>query len=291
MSGLSVQLSRWVSRALDVLQFLVVFRLGYRSQWVETSVGRMHALSCQGLGTGPPVLLIHGLSSSAQDMEPLLRRLRNHSSQVVAIDLPGHGRSFCHDRPATTEEMRTALTETASVLLDRKAVVYGNSLGGYAALMLSLDCPEVVGSLCLGSPGGAPMSEEEMADVLSVFSMRSHSDAVAFISRVIDGRSWMTPLMAQSCLGRLSRPHMKAMLGAIGDAKLLTAEVVARIEVPTVVIWGQSERLLPRSVHDFFRAHLPEHVVFEYPEGVAHVTHADRPGWVVSQLRELSRSF
>ena len=94
-------------------------------------------------------------------------------------------------------------------------------------------------------------------DVLSVFRMRSHADAMAFMHRIMETRSWWTPLMAQSCLGRLSAPHMKPLLGGIAQSRLLTSADVAAISVPVVVMWGSGERLLPESSRRFFNVIAP----------------------------------
>lgn len=264
-------------------------KLGYESRWVETSRGRMHALCYEGEGALPPVLLVHGLSSSVQDFEPLMRHLQGSFRQVVAIDLVGHGLSYRPEVPPTADELRGALAEAAQELLKEPAVVYGNSLGGYASIGLSLDRPELVRQLLLSSPGGAPMSKDELMDVLSVFRMRSHADAMAFMHRIMETRSWWTPLMAQSCLGRLSAPHMKSLLGGIAQSRLLTSADVAAISVPVVVMWGKGERLLPESSLTFFQRHCPKDTQFEFPERAGHVPHADRPALVSRRLRALAQ--
>ena len=289
MNSLALHLSRFLSRLLDRIQLRMCHKLGYESRWVETSRGRVHALCYQGEGALPPVLLVHGLSSSAQDFEPLMRHLQGSFRQVVAIDLVGHGGSYRPETPPTAADLRGALAEAADHLLDEPAVVYGNSLGGYASIGLALDHPELVRQLLLSSPGGAPMSKDELMDVLSVFRMRSHSDAMAFMHRIMETRSWWTPLMAQSCLGRLSSPHMKPLLARIAQSRLLTAEDVAALTVPAVVMWGKGERLLPESSLHFFQAHFPKGTQFEFPERAGHVPHADRPALVSRRLRALAQ--
>ena len=290
MSFLTLAVARCISRVLDWLQLRLCFKHGYESVWIETRFGQMHALRYRGEGELPPVLLIHGLSSSAPDFEPLLAKLRGPYSEVLAVDLPGHGQSYIGANPPSAEEMRQALAEAVDALLDQPAVVYGNSLGGYASICLALDRPQHVSKLILGSPGGAPMTREELADVLSVFRMKSHADAMRFMARIMETSNWMRPLIAQACLGRLSQPHMRPLLQAIGGARLLTAEDVAQVEVPTVVIWGKGERLLPDTVHDFFQEHLPASAVVEYPEGAGHVPHGDRPGWMSRRILAMAQS-
>lgn len=289
MNRPSVYIARFLSWVLDKIQLRMCHKLGYESRWVDTSLGRVHALCYEGEGDLPPVLLVHGLSSSAQDFEPLMRQIRGSFRQIIAIDLVGHGLSYRPEVPPTAEDLRTALAETAMKLLNEPAVVYGNSLGGYASICLALDHPELVRQLLLSSPGGAPMSQAELMSVLSVFQMRTHQDAMAFMDRIMETRSWWTPLMAQSCLGRLSAPHMKPLLGRIAQSRLLTADDVSELSVPVVVMWGKGERLLPESSLNFFKTHCPKGTQFEFPERAGHVPHADRPSLVGRRLRALAQ--
>jgi len=219
-----------------------------------------------------------------------MKRLRGPFSQVVAIDLPGHGRSYHGESPPSGDEMRQAVGEAVEALLDEPAIVYGNSLGGYASIRLAIDRTSSVRALLLASPGGAPMTPLEMDDVLSVFRMRTHREAMAFMARIMETRSWITPLMAQACLGRLTQPHMVPMLNAISSARLLDPDLLAEISVPTVLMWGKGERLFSQSAHDFFAEHMPENTAFDYPEGAGHVPHSDRPGYVSRRLLALAET-
>ena len=128
------------------------------------------------------------------------------------------------------------------------------------------------------------MTAAQLGDVLGVFQMRTHREAVAFMHRIVEARSWMTHIIAQVCLGRLTQPHMLPMLAVIGQSKLLSADDVAKITAPTVVVWGQGERLLPESALDFFKKHLPDTAEFDYPERMGHVPHSDRPGYMCRLL-------
>ena len=80
------------------------------------------------------------------------------------------------------------------------------------------------------------------------------------------------------------------MLRVIGSSRFLTAEEVSKVAVPTVVIWGKGERLLPQTVLEFFKRHLPESTEFDYPEGAGHVPHSDRPGWVSRRILSVCQS-
>ncbi len=96
----------------------------------------------------PRIVLIHGFTQSAQSWSRIAPGIaRNYS--VVAVDLPGHGRS--------ADLVPADLTETARLVgeVGGRAVYIGYSLGGRVALTLALDQPELVDALVLvsASPG------------------------------------------------------------------------------------------------------------------------------------------
>src|SRR2546429_7943921 len=111
-----------------------------------------------GGGRGPPLVLVHGLGASAAvefyyNREPLAAH-----RQVLAIDLPGFGKS---DKPVLKYTIDLFVKAVRDLMacerLDRAAVM-GVSMGGRVALGLALESPGVVGPLRRGPPpaGGSP---------------------------------------------------------------------------------------------------------------------------------------
>ena len=117
-------------------------------------------------GEGEPVVLIHGLHSSAEinwQLPGVIRALAvDH--QVIAIDLPGHGRSESPEKP---EAYGLQLVEDVILLLDhlkvKRAHLVGYSLGGMVALKVTSKHLDRVRSLFLGGMGwlrdGSPLQK------------------------------------------------------------------------------------------------------------------------------------
>src|SRR5262249_49956199 len=63
----------------------------FRSRRIRTSVGRMHVMEAQGHGHLPPLVLLHGLSSTGVHYLPLVGHVRPHVRRLFLPDLPGHG--------------------------------------------------------------------------------------------------------------------------------------------------------------------------------------------------------
>jgi pimeloyl-ACP methyl ester carboxylesterase len=107
-------------------------------------------------GTGEPVILIHGLDSSAMmnwELPGVIEVLaKDH--QVIALDLPGYGQS---DKPADPEAYGLRWIEDVLLLLDhlkiQKAHIVGYSMGGVVALKFIADHPDRVISGTLGGMG------------------------------------------------------------------------------------------------------------------------------------------
>src|SRR4051794_9838156 len=102
-------------------------------------------------GSGPPLVLIHGIGSQWQMWEPVLSRLERER-EVVALDLPGFGDSEEHRARPTIEALADAVAEFLDGIGFAGAHVAGNSLGGGVALMLARI--GAARSACVLSPTG-----------------------------------------------------------------------------------------------------------------------------------------
>src|ERR1700710_3136257 len=87
-------------------------------------------------GSGPPLVLIHGIGSQWQMWEPVLERA-GREREVVALDLPGFGDSDEHRARPTVEALSGVVGEFLDVIGLAGAHVAVNSLGGGVALQLA----------------------------------------------------------------------------------------------------------------------------------------------------------
>ena len=99
-------------------------------------------------GSGPTVVLIHGLGSCADDWVPQVPVLVP-SFTVLALDLRGHGRSAKPPGPYTVAQMGEDVAALMTTVDTGPAHVVGLSLGGLVAQVLAAEHPELVRSLVL----------------------------------------------------------------------------------------------------------------------------------------------
>ena len=65
---------------------------GFESRYVKTAAGRMHALVAKGGGDLPPFVLLHGFAAASHYYGGVASRMLPLVHEVIAPDLPGHGR-------------------------------------------------------------------------------------------------------------------------------------------------------------------------------------------------------
>ncbi|GMU62332.1 MAG: alpha/beta hydrolase [Myxococcaceae bacterium] len=246
-------------------------------------MGRVHVLETKGVGHGPPLVMLHGLSSAGVHFFPMLRPITRGFSRVILPDLPGHGFSD-PPRVLELEGFHDATLEALDRIVGEPAVVFGNSLGGFAAIRYARERPYRVKGLFLASPAGAAMTEDELETLRSLFRMKHHGDAVAFVDRLLARSSWIRHPIAWGLRRQLRRPEVSAILRIAATEHLLTPEDLARLDMPTLLYWGKDERILPLRSLEFFKRHLPAHAKVEEPEGLGHAPFLDAPLTLAERL-------
>jgi len=257
---------------------------GFRSVRVRTSVGRMHVLDARGGGHLPPTVLLHGFSSAGVDFLPLLQRLRPRVSRILAPDMPGHGFSDTPREGLNPRTMRAGLLEALDAVIDEPVVLFGNSMGGLAAIHYALARPEKVRGIVLCSPGGAAMNEAELATFLDTFRVERHRDALRFVDRLLAEPNVLRQVLAWGVRRKFSHPNMRSLLASVSSDDLLRPEELSALVAPVLLLWGAVERILPRAHLDFFREHLPAHAHVDEPEGFGHSPYLERPGAVTRRI-------
>ncbi|WP_433413095.1 alpha/beta fold hydrolase [Microtetraspora malaysiensis] len=211
-------------------------------------------------GTGPPVVLLHGLGRSLEDWEPLRAALPGY--RLLAIDLAGFGHSHPLPEPRLDSLAGHVMRTLDALDVTRAVHVVGNSLGGAVAMRLAADNPDRVASLALANSAGfgrrvtwalrvldlpllwrlllRPDERTARSTELSLF----YDPAFATPERVALAHELSQRPEAARTLRRVA-----AGLGSIRGVHpgwrrdLLMA--MARLGIPTLVAWGTHDRILP----------------------------------------------
>jgi pimeloyl-ACP methyl ester carboxylesterase len=256
------------------------------------------------LGEGPPLLFIHGLSGSWPNwLEQLPSFAADH--RVLAIDLPGFGSSpLPEDRDITISGYARLLDRLLGELGIDAAAVVGNSMGGFIAAELAIAYPQRVERLVLVSAAGlSTYAEPRVARAIPSIRrterilaatgawVASKSDAVASRPRLREAAlnvvmrhpSRIPAALAAEQIRGAGKPGFLPALQAILEYDF--RDRLPEIACPTLIVWGDSDRLVNVRDADTFAELIPNSrkVIFE---DTGHVAMLERPAAFNDLLRD-----
>lgn len=216
-------------------------------------------------GDGPTLLLVHGFSDALQTWEPWVHQLNDLSSngyRIISIDLPGHGltRAPAGYR-ASIEAFRDAVYDFTQAQHLTRFAIAGNSMGGNVAWEYALAHPEQLDALILVDASGWPHPQEESATNTPMMKLLRSPlgpylrdlDNTALFRRGIRAAFANPALATDDLVNRfvsLSRApgHRDILLQLQTDyagRRAASNDVLAPIRVPTLILWGDQDHLIP----------------------------------------------
>ncbi len=272
-----------------------------RVRRVRWSQGETRVLE---LGTGSPLLLVHGGLSSVSEWVPVLPALAR-SHRVIAIDRPGHGMADAFDYRGVDLFAHASrfLGDIMDALGIASADVVGNSLGGLYALALALDAPERVSKLVLaGKPVGCDRHVPKQLRALGLplvgqwlgrrlLSNITRDDNRKFWEEVLVARPEMIDDSLLDADVAHTRRNVDTMLGLIkclaarGGLRhgLVLGERWAQLRMPTAFLWGEHDAFGPPEQGEAIAARNPNLRVIRIPRA-GHLPWIDQPDRVVSEI-------
>ena len=222
-------------------------------------------------GSGSRLLLIHGVNDQAGTWFAVAPALAK-SFRVVIPDLPGHGESEPRSGPLPLSHIVSSLEK----LLTDDTTVAGNSLGGWLALLLALR--NRVARLFLEASGG-------LNRPMGVALTASNRDEAVVILRAVHGPRYTPPEWAIDALRQ--RAHGSPMLRLTELPEHDVEPRLAAIDVPTKLIWGADDGVLPLSYAHALRDAIP-HATLDVIDGAAHIPHLQQPARFLECLTSTS---
>jgi pimeloyl-ACP methyl ester carboxylesterase len=258
---------------------------GVKSDVVPINGHPIHHYHLRGTGTGPPIVLVHGLGGSANGFFKILFAMSRRFSRVLAPDLPGHGFSpLPPSGPLLLQEQLELLRTYVREVVAQPSVVVGNSLGAAMCIKLAYEDPKWVRALALISPAGGKCAPERLKEVERAMTVKTPAQARALTRRLFH-RTPIGFLLAASELRKMyGTPPVLAAFKEAQQTPHLEPEVLAGLSMPVLLLWGESEKLLPYECIDYFREHLPPHARIEEVRGFGHVPQVERPREVERRL-------
>jgi pimeloyl-ACP methyl ester carboxylesterase len=263
-----------------------------RNRGKEDSVG----LAFDQHGSGPPLVLLHGVGHRRQAWNAVMDRLTRHRT-VITVDLPGHGDSppLAEGEPAVVVIAKEIIQFFDQLGLDRPHVA-GNSLGG--ALALIAGARGRAASVTALSPAGFWAHPWQFGYVRAAFVSAQLAGkvvrpAVPGLVRSKPGR-WLVDGMFLARPSKMpaeqAAADAAAFLAARRAVRAVLAERVSFTEavpddLPVTIAWGARDRLLPPGQALVARRRLPDARFVSLP-GCGHVPMTDDPALVARVLLE-----
>lgn len=261
-------------------------------RWITVEGSPVNTLE---IGQGSPLVFVHGLSGSWPNwLEQLPVLAANH--RVITLDLPGFGSSPMPEREITISGYARLLDHLLGELGIDAAAVVGNSMGGFIGAELAIAFPQRVERLVLVSAAGISTYDDPRVSralpnlrrierILTASSawVASKSDTVARRARLREAALRVVTAHPDRLPAALAAEQLRGA-GKPGFLQALQAileydfrERLGEIACPTLIVWGECDRLINVRDADVFAGLIPgaRKVLFE---DTGHMAMLERPG-------------
>lgn len=268
---------------------------------VEPGTAIVHGRSIHYVqaGSGPVLLLIHGMAGNAENWRAVVEPLaRAHT--VIAPDLPGHGSSEPGGGDYSLGALAGTLRDLLVVLGHERATLVGHSLGGGIAMQFAYQFPEMVERLVLVSSGGLG------PEVSLILRAAALPGADLFISATAGAGHRVGSALGRGLgaiglrptadvaevargYGALADPHRRAaflatlrsVVGTHGQRVAAGDRLYLAETLPLLIVWGSRDPIIPVSHAEAAHEALPGSRL-EIFQGVGHLPQLEEPGRFVA---------
>jgi pimeloyl-ACP methyl ester carboxylesterase len=233
----------------------------------------------------PPVILIHGAGGTHLSWPAEIRRM--HGQRMLAVDLPGHGKSTGLGKHSIPEYARSLLDFMDALGL-YKAVFVGHSMGGGIALDLALDHPERMAGLGLIASNARLRVAQAILDGLA-----NPTTMPAAIQAIVD---WSYGLQVDESLKQLAARMLGETRPAVLVGDLVACnnfDVIQRlpeINLPTLIVCGTEDRMTPLRFSEALAVQIPG-AALQTIDTAGHMVMLEQPRRVAGILNIFIRSI
>lgn len=204
-------------------------------------------------GQGRAVVFLHGYPLTREIFRPQLEPI-SREYHAVLLDLPGYGRAEGQPVPETLAGFADHVHDFLTERFPAPVVLVGHSFGGYIALEMWRRHPERVGALVLTDTRSQPDTPEARQKRLATAKRLEEPGERLDAAEIVRGLLAPATLTGdrrlvdhlQEIVANVPASTVIATLRAIAERPDLTP-VLSTIRVPTLVVWGEEDQLIPPS--------------------------------------------
>jgi len=238
----------------------------------------------------PTLVLLHGFADSFTTWEGWVAALKPQF-HIISVDFPGHGLTRAPAGSTLSGERLADFVDAfAARLALPKFAVAGNSMGGGAAWQLAVRHPDRVSALILVDAAGfaneKPPGDEPLGFKILRFrigrQILSKIDNRPLIEQGLKAdvydKTLITPFIVDRFAEFQRAPgHREILMSvAMGPQTVSTADLLATVKVPTLILWGESDPLIEPKAGQKFAAAIAGSKLITYPK-VGHLPQLEIP--------------
>jgi pimeloyl-ACP methyl ester carboxylesterase len=224
----------------------------------------------------PPIVLIHGAGGVYLDMPIALRK----TMQAIAFDLSGHGRSAGAGRRHIREYAEDVIALLDAVKID-EAIIGGHSMGGAIAQTIALDFADRVAGLLLFGTGAHFLVNQSIIEGLA----NDFEKTCAMLIKWEWDKSAPESYRQQGLARLLATPVHITRNDYLACNEFDVRERLAEINVPTLVVAADTDKMLPLVQSEFLADNIP-HAKLAVLENAGHMFTLEQPDKVVEVVQE-----
>ncbi len=241
------------------------------------------------VGSGPTLVLIHGIGGDADDWAFCLDALAR-SHRVIALDLPGFGRSGKPHINYTIAGFVEMLERFLRTLNLEPATLVGHSLGGWIAAACALEFPQQIEKLVLVDAAGVWGNMTELPIDLHVSTLAHMREIFQFL--FYDKRLATESLIELAYSEHLERNDgfsIHSILQNTSDGRERLDDKISALTVPTLVLWGEDDVMIPLTIGRRIHELVPGSKLAIIPQ-CGHLPNLEQPAELVRHILEFAPS-
>ena len=251
-----------------------LWRAGVKSDYVESGGYRLHYFEASPAGgAGTPLVLVHGLGARGEDWAAMIPALAAQGFHVYVPDLLGYGRSPKPDVDYSISLEEQTVAQFMQTMHVPRADVGGWSMGGWVAMKLALDHPEMVDRLAIYDSAGTYFPATWPPDLFTPVDVAG----VGKLVKILSPKARTLPnFAAEAALRKLESNAwvLRRSMASMTSGRDLLDFRLYKISQPMLIMWGSQDELIPLSVGEAIHKSVPQSVL-NIVEGCGHLAPAE----------------